>query len=108
MAISLGPQSSSTSDGDSYSLCSASDSMETQSNLSGAGRIIGNGYSLAGRRLENGLSAVAVFLGRGPGETAMKIRRLVGKTSILDVSSANKIRKAGKKLGGYAKYVISS
>ena len=63
---------------DRYSITntSALSTNYTMSNLPGAGRVLGNLYSIAGRRLERTVGSFAHRAGIGPNATYEKIREL--------------------------------
>ncbi|THH07041.1 hypothetical protein EW145_g3662 [Phellinidium pouzarii] len=58
-------------DADGFTFCSASDSMETNDDLPGTGRILGKIYDFTGRLLENQLGDIAERLGYGPRAAAV-------------------------------------
>ena len=84
------------------------DSTETMSNNPGAGRNLGNFYSIVGKRLNNGMSMVAVRLGYGPRATAVRIHRLLLDEDIGPSSRERKVAKAGRRLVAYTRYALFS
>lgn len=87
-----------------YTLVTTDSSQRTQSNLPGLGRNLGNLYSYLGLKIENILSVAAVKTGRGPRQTAKKIRQLAQQDCLRNPSLYAKLEKAGKGLVKHVRY----
>lgn len=85
----------------SYFAGSYNSSTETNSDVPGPGRLLGKVYSFLGKKAENALSVVAVKVGRGPRETATKIRQLIRESTLIKPPNRKKLKKAGKRLAKY-------
>lgn len=86
-----------------YTLITTDSSLETKSNLPGPGRNLGNLYSCLGKKFENILSAIAVWVGRGPRQTATKMRVLVQEDGPRKPSYNRKLERLGERLVKYAR-----
>lgn len=86
-----------------YSLVTLSSSQETDVNLAGPGRNLGNLYEYLGLKVEGILSEVAVCRGLGPRKTATKLRRLVREDIWMKSSCIDKLQKLGKRLVKYVR-----
>ena len=85
-------------------ICSiASSSNETEDDLPGLGRTLGNIYSFLGNRLETALATIAVRTGHGPGATFMEIKRIDSDKLLPEYVRCRKIRMMYSRLARYAK-----
>lgn len=88
-----------------YTFVTTNSSLRTESDRPGPGRNLGNLYSYVGLKVEALLSTAAVRIGRGPRQTAKRIRQLTQQDILRKSSRHVELQKAGKRLVKYVRYV---